>query len=188
MVITVQVSITPLHLWDAELVGTSPLSWEAVWIIQASKKLQYPDLCKILRIKRFRKPTINTSVQNKLNKCICWKDVLSSEETLYITSRYGVYNFLYHTLMFINCRKQFIIENRNMFCMCMCLKFIPLCYIISQLTYALPPTTKNCISLVNTCYTFQSHWPSSGVRYIIFKTGNKMHIRGATRKFWEFNL
>ena len=102
MVITVQVSITPLHLWDTELVGTSPLSWEAAWIIQASKKLQYPDLCKIPRIKRFRKPTINTTVQNKLNKCICWNNVLSSEETLYTTSRCGVYNFLYHTRMFIN--------------------------------------------------------------------------------------
>jgi hypothetical protein len=30
MVITVHVSITSLHLWDAKLVGTSPLSWEAV--------------------------------------------------------------------------------------------------------------------------------------------------------------
>jgi len=84
MIITVQVSITPLHLWDAELVGTSPLSWEAVWIIQASKNLQYPDLCKIPRIKGFRKPTTDTTVQNKLNNCMCWKNVRSSEETLYI--------------------------------------------------------------------------------------------------------
>jgi hypothetical protein len=142
--------------------------------------LQHPDLCKIPRIKRFKKPTTSTTVQNKLNKCICWKDLLSSEETLYITSRCGVYNFLYHTLMFINCRK-LLLKTETCFkcvwvCVCECLKFIPLCYIILQLTYASPSTTTNFISLVNTCYTFQSYWPSSGVRYIIFKTGNKMHI------------
>jgi len=59
---------------------------------------------------------------------------------------------------------------------CVCLKFIPLCYIILQLTYALLWTTTNFISLASTCYTFQSYWPSSGMRYIIFKTGKKLHI------------
>jgi hypothetical protein len=40
MVITVEVSITPLLLWDAELIGTAPLSLQAVQVIQTSAKLQ----------------------------------------------------------------------------------------------------------------------------------------------------
>jgi len=27
-------------------------------------------------------------------------------------------------------------------------------------------TTTNFISSINTCYTFQSYWPSSGIKYI----------------------
>jgi len=37
------------------------------------------------------------------------------------------------------------------------------------------PSATNCISPVNTCYTFRSYWLSSGIKYTIFKTQNKMH-------------
>jgi hypothetical protein len=40
MIITVQVSITPLLLWDAELIGTAPLSLEAVEVFQTPAKSQ----------------------------------------------------------------------------------------------------------------------------------------------------
>jgi hypothetical protein len=66
------VSITSLHLWDAKLVGTSPLSWEAVWIIQTSNKLQYSDSCaKYWESRGSEKATTNPSVQNMWSKCMC---------------------------------------------------------------------------------------------------------------------
>ena len=46
----------------------------------------------------------------------------------------------------------------------------------SESTYVLSPARTNFISPVNTCYTFRPYFPSSGIKYVIFKTENKMHI------------
>jgi hypothetical protein len=53
MVITVHVSITPLHLRDAELIGAAPLSQEAVGVIQTPAKL------KTCRLMGSRSPSWN---------------------------------------------------------------------------------------------------------------------------------
>lgn len=115
MVITVHVSITPLHLRDAKLVGTSPLTWEAVWIIQTSNKLQYPDLCaKYRESSGTGKPTTNPSLYNIWNECMC------SKRRTPLWRR--PYEYLPHT-EFTICRitlyllqKLFMIEIINLFC------------------------------------------------------------------------
>jgi hypothetical protein len=43
-------------------------------------------------------------------------------------------------------------------------------------TERIPSTTTNYISLVNTRYIFRSYWPSSGIKYFIFSTQNKLHF------------
>ena len=42
-------------------------------------------------------------------------------------------------------------------------------------TYCRPPQ-QICNNPINHCYMFRSFWPSSGIKYMIFKTQNKMHI------------
>jgi len=37
-------------------------------------------------------------------------------------------------------------------------------------------TTTNFIIPLNMCYMFRSYWPSWSIKYVIFRTQNKMHI------------
>ena len=45
-----------------------------------------------------------------------------------------------------------------------------------QQLHELPPSTTSFISLVNAYYMFRWHWPSAGVKYVIFKTQNRMYV------------
>ena len=44
-----------------------------------------------------------------------------------------------------------------------------------KLMYVLPSATTNVISILSICYKFRPYWPSSGIKYMTFKTQNKMH-------------
>jgi hypothetical protein len=47
---------------------------------------------------------------------------------------------------------------------------------VGSIHKVMPSISANCISPVDICYMFRPYWPSSGIKYIIFKNQNKMHI------------
>ena len=55
-------------------------------------------------------------------------------------------------------------------------QLIPLWCIKLQTDKRMPSATTSFISPVITRYMFRPYWPSSGIKYVIFKTQNKMYI------------